>query len=267
MVGQPEGLIYQLEEVVRQAGDLAMDMRPELTVKTKPDGSLVTQADLAVEEFLRENLTGLAPGSLFLGEESEVPELRPGQPVWIVDPIDGTDAYRLGLAYFGVSVALLRDGIFSLAAFYNPFMKEMYLALAGGGATLNGQSIKVAEKRKLACNDFVLGPSNFHRCYEFRMPMKMRSLGSAAQHLAMVADGRSCCAFLQPYIWDVAAGVLLIREGGGTVRFLDGSVFNEDEHLNGNIFDQPILASHPSVWKQLAANISWREGNCAEPSP
>lgn len=247
-----------LEEIVRAAGLMALSLRDKLEVSRKPDGTVVTQADVAVEKFLHENLGALAPDAGFLGEENTSTNLQGQKNLWVVDPIDGTDAYRLGLAYFGVSVALAVDCEPVLGAFYNPFMDEMYLAAAGEGATLNGEPIHVRLGISLDDVCLALGPSNFHRYYSMELPIKMHSLGSTAQHFAMVADGRACCVFCRPHIWDIAAGVLLVSEAGGMTRMLNGDDFCFRDYLENSLFKRPVLAAPPDIWEQLAGKIRWK---------
>jgi len=251
-------LLSRLEDVARRAGALVMEYRPRLQVCRKDDGSVVTQADIAVEHFLFDELTKLTPGAKFIGEERPLPQIAAGDQVWIVDPIDGTDAYRLGLAYFGVSIALVRDGRLETAAFHNPFLDEMYLARRDSGATFNGREINVREAAEIDENDFVLGPSNFHRFYRLDLPVKIHSLGSTAEHLALVADGRASCAFGYASVWDIASGVLLVREAGGLFRFLDGTDYDIAEHLSGRHMRRPFLAAAPQLWPQFAESIRWR---------
>jgi myo-inositol-1(or 4)-monophosphatase len=250
-------LVTRLEEIVRRAGAVAMELRSQLQVRRKEDGTVVTQADLAIEKLLFEELMALTPHAKFLGEERAWPEISDGDEVWIVDPIDGTDAYRHGLAYFGVSVALVRGGRLELAAFHNPFLGEMFLARRDQGATNNGGAMQVRRTDEIDENDFVLGPSDFHRYYRLDLPVKIRSLGSTAEHLALVADGRASCAFGYASIWDIAAGVLLVREAGGLFRFLDGAEYDIIEHLHTQRMRRPFLAAAPQLWRRFADRIDW----------
>ncbi len=255
----PTGELFsQLEVIVRRAGAIQLEMRPRLEVSRKRDGTVVTQADVAVERFLSTELLALTPGAKFLGEERALPEIEPHDRVWVVDPIDGTDAYRHGLAYFGASVAFVHDDQLELAAFFNPFLNEMYLARRGHGATLNGRPLVVRETVEIDENEFALGPSDFHRYYRLDLPVKIRSLGSTAEHLALVADGRAGCAFGYAHIWDIAAGVLLVREAGGLFRFLDGSEFEIGEHLHGHQLRRPWVAAAPQFWRRFADAIHWQ---------
>ena len=247
-----------LENIIRQAGAMAMEMRPHLEVQRKDDGTVVTQADVAVENLLRKRLLELLPESDFLGEEIKAEINGIEGYTWVVDPIDGTDAFRHGLAYFGVSVGLAHDGEIVLAAFYNPMLNELYVARKGEGAYCNGRRMQILHGIALNEESFALGPSDFHIHYHFSLPIKVRSLGSIAQHFALVADGRACCALCRPHLWDIAAGLLLVEEAGGIVRFLDGRSFSARDYLHGELIPSPLLASPPDIWEKIAENINWR---------
>src|SRR6185437_3598969 len=126
---------------MREAGDLARaTAKGPLKKWTKgEDASPVSDGDMAVNKLLHAQLPDLVPGSGWLSEESEDNTARAGATaVWIVDPIDGTRAYISGRADWTISVALIESGRPVLAALYAPVTDEMFLAIAGGGATLNG---------------------------------------------------------------------------------------------------------------------------------
>ncbi|NLH48752.1 MAG: hypothetical protein GX444_09120 [Myxococcales bacterium] len=250
-------LLGTVETIVRRAGQLALDLQPHLEISRKPDGSVVTQADRAVEQLLADELTPLVPGSLFLGEERPMPEMIGDAPVWIVDPIDGTDSYRQGLAYFGVSVGLAVGKQLKLGVFYNPRLDELFGAARGHGAFLNGAPIHVMRDRRLETECFICGPSDFHRSFRFFLPVKVRSLGSTAAHFALVADGRACFCFCRPWIWDVAAGCLLVEEAGGEIRHLDGTPFRIGAFFDGRRISPPLMGGPPEILDQINGLIRW----------
>ncbi len=252
-------MLAELERIVRHAGRMAMDLRPHLDVRRKADGSVVTQADVAIEDFLAAELGRLRPDAAFVGEERPLPAVDANAPAWIVDPIDGTDGYRQGLAYFGVSVGLARGTDFLLAAFFNPQLNEMYLARRGGGATRNGAPIRVQQRAALAADCVVCGPGNFHRVFRAGLRWEVRSFGSTATHLALVADGRICFCVCRPRLWDVGAGVLLVQEAGGAVRYLDGRAFDPSAHYDGRAIRPPLAAGAANLVDAAIAQIGWAE--------
>jgi myo-inositol-1(or 4)-monophosphatase len=199
----------------------------------------------------------LVPEARFLGEERPLPPIERDSLVWVVDPIDGTDSYRQGLAYFGVSVGLLRGGETQFGAFYNPHLEDMFLARRGGGATRNGEQIRVQDRDRVTKDCSVCGSSDFHRFFRFALPLKVRSLGSTAQHLALVADGRVSLCFCHPRVWDIAAAALLVEEAGGVLLYLDRRRFMPGAHLDGKMIRPPLAAGPPALVAEVIDQIDW----------
>ena len=141
-----------LAAIMHDAGDLARaTARGPFKRWTKgDDNSPVTEADIAVNDLLRTRLTALMPAAAWLSEETEELPDRALPLAWVVDPIDGTRAYIAGRADWTVSVALVEDGRPQLAALYAPVSDEMFLALHGRGATLNGATIAVSRGETLS---------------------------------------------------------------------------------------------------------------------
>jgi len=152
---------------------------------------------------------------------------------WIVDPLDGTTNFLHGIPMFAVSIALERDGVLVAGLIYNPVLDETYTAERGKGAFLNDQRIRVAARRKLA--DCVMATGIPHRgrpghdqfikeCRDVMAEVSgIRRFGSAALDLAWVASGRFD-GFWERGIqaWDMAAGIVIVREAGGIVSDMDG---------------------------------------------
>ena len=202
----------------------------EIALKGRID--LVTQTDLAVEELLLEELPRLLPGSTVLAEESHA-SLDPGALTWIVDPVDGTTNYAHGLPIVAVSVALWKGDRVEMSAVHVPMLGELFWAMRGQGAFLNGVRIKVSEEGNMQDSLIATGfPYSFYTevdqiCLRLRRVLLasqgIRRLGSAAVDLAYTACGRFEGYYetgLRP--WDTAAGWLLVEEAGGRVSGLDG---------------------------------------------
>ena len=141
-------LLEEIAALVRQAGEIMLSAR-DIGARTHEKTSaadLVTDYDVAVEAFLKENLPPLVPGSVFCGEE-ELEYVDPGKGwAFIVDPIDGTTNFVRGLSQSAVSVALARDGRVEYGVVWNPYRDELFTAKRGGGAFLNGAPIHVTER-------------------------------------------------------------------------------------------------------------------------
>ena len=227
-------MLEQIMDVVRRAVEIVLsahDIAAGTHEKTSA-ADLVTEYDLAVEAFLKEQLPPLCPGSIFYGEE-EAENADPSRGwAFIVDPIDGTTNFVRGLRQSAISVALARDGQVEYAVVFDPYKNEMFSARRGGGAFLNGAPIHVSGK-PLAEGIFGMGTAIYRREYLeptmrvteqlFRRACDFRRLGAAALDLCDVACGRVELFFeysLCP--WDFAAGSLIITEAGGHISTLQG---------------------------------------------
>jgi myo-inositol-1(or 4)-monophosphatase len=230
-----------LETAMREAGELArVTSRGEFKRWTKgADHSPVSEGDIAVNNFLRARLTALAPEAGWLSEETEdSPTLRAQPTAWIVDPIDGTRAYIAGFPDWTISVALVDRGRPRLAALYAPVTEEMFLAVAGQGATLNGASIAANGGAGLA-GTTMAGPKR----YLDRMaglvtdPLPQPKIHSLALRLTRVAQGALDMALATPgsHDWDLAAADLLVHEAGGAMTDLTGQSlrYNQPHTVHG----------------------------------
>ena len=227
-------MLEQIISIVREAGQIVLSAH-DISARTHEKTSaadLVTEYDVAVENFLKEKLLALLPEAVFFGEEEAGPAHPERGWAFIVDPIDGTTNFVRGLCQSAISVALAKDGAVEYGVIYNPYKDEMFSARRGGGAFLNGQPIHVSEK-PLAQGIFSMGTALYRPEYAaptmrlteqlFRRSCDFRRLGSAALDLCDVACGRVELFFeysLCP--WDYAAGSLLVTEAGGAACALTG---------------------------------------------
>jgi myo-inositol-1(or 4)-monophosphatase len=251
-------LARRLDFAVRlaeEAGRLALRLRPPpgapvATLKGAQDW--LTEADLAVEKFLAQQLSEKFPEDGFQGEETG--RGRSGALRWVIDPIDGTANYARGAARFCISLGLLEDKKPLVGVLVAPALGETFAARSGAGATLNGAPIRAAATTDLARAMVECGWSarrtnaGFFRLVEGVMGSGavLRAGGSGALGLADVAAGR-IDAYVELHInlWDVAAALTILAEAGAVVSpFLDG-----DGATAGN----PILAAAPGIAASLAA--------------
>ena len=229
-----------------------------LQVSLKGPGDFVSRADRDAERTLREELLRVRPGYGFLGEEGTNEE-GDGRHRWIMDPLDGTTNFLHGNPHFCISIGLEREGQMVAGLIYNPVTDDLWTAEKGGGAFMNDRRIRVSARRKL--HDCVIGTQMAHigRGDHPRYLSQMRHLmpevaglrasGSAALDLAYVAAGRLDGFFIDDLdAWDMAAGLVLVREAGGFVTDYRGGkdVFGAREVLAGN---EPI---HDLLRRQLA---------------
>jgi myo-inositol-1(or 4)-monophosphatase len=199
---------------------------------------LVTDADMASQKAIQELVAARFPDHIFLGEEQAAKLLPPQshQLTWIVDPLDGTTNYVHGYPNYAVSVAIARGREVLAGVIYDPLRNECYSASAGHGAWCNGKRLKVSETTSVSSSLVAVSlPARVQRdspdLLDFvevvQVCQAVRRSGSAALNLAHVASG-ALDAFWATHIqpWDVAAGILLIREAGGIVTARDSTEFD-----------------------------------------
>ncbi len=205
----------------------------QLQVSVKGPADFVSTADLRAEKTLRQELQKARPGYGFLMEESGETPGSEGRHRWIVDPLDGTTNFLHGIPHFAISIALEREGEIVAGVIYEPTRDEMYWAEKGVGTYLNERRLRVSARRQLP--DSLIGTGipfrerGDHKRYLATLGAVMgatagvRRPGAAALDLAYVAAGRYDGYWefgLSP--WDIAAGILLVREAGGYVSDLSG---------------------------------------------
>jgi myo-inositol-1(or 4)-monophosphatase len=220
-----------------------------LQVSLKGPRNFVTAADRRAEEIVYEELAKARPDYGFLGEEGGAREGSDKTHRWIVDPLDGTTNFLHGIPHFAVSIALERNGAIVAALTYNPANNELYVAERGKGAFLNDQRLRVAARRNTADAVVACGLPHYgrgdltlarHEIFAAQQSYAgLRRYGAATLDLAYVAAGRFDVFWerdLSP--WDMAAGILLVREAGGFATDLDGgdSPLTKRQVIAGNEF-------------------------------
>lgn len=224
-------MINQLIDIVKSASEL---MLTDSFCINQKDGfaNIVTSSDVAVQEFLRNKLTELLPGSGFLCEEEDMHDLNHPY-TWIIDPIDGTANYSRGIRECAICVGLKHDSEMEMAVVYLPRTNELFHAIKGQGAFLNGESIHVSERpfqNAILCTAL----SVYHKEYTkvcsdiitetFLQCNDIRRFGAAAPELCYLAMGR--CELYFEYLlspWDFAAASLILQEAGGCLCDLQGN--------------------------------------------
>jgi myo-inositol-1(or 4)-monophosphatase len=241
-----------LSAAVRDAGALALTtFQGALKHWTKgQQNSPVSEADLAVDVLLKDRLC--TPDVAWLSEETEDDPARlDARRVWVVDPIDGTRAYIAGLPDWVISVALVEGGRPTVAALFAPVTGELFMAIAGGGATHNGAPISVSPGATLA-GARIAGPKRAMEDLAKHEPslVVQPRIPSLALRLARVAQGTFDAAYAggNSHDWDLAAADLLVHEAGGILTTLAGeaAVYNRPEPVHG-----PLVASSRSRAKLL----------------
>lgn len=250
-----------VQAAIKAGRSLARDFGEvqNLQVSLKGPGDYVSQADRKAEEIVYNELSRARPGYSFLMEEGGEVEGTDGQHRWLVDPLDGTTNFLHGIPLFAVSIGLERQGQLVAGVIYNPAMDELYTAERGGGAFLNDRRMRVAARQRLV--DSVIGTGIPHlgrgnhgrAVVDLRNAMAetagIRRLGSAALDLAYVAAGRMDGFWedaLSP--WDMAAGIMMVREAGG---------FATDRHGKQDMFDNgTVVAGNEAIHGQLVKMLA-----------
>ena len=228
------GEIATIETLLREAADREILPRfRHIHATCKADGSLLTEADLAVNRRLREALHRHFPAIGFLSEEMPEAEqkaaLTRGKPLWVLDPIDGTSNYAAGIPFFGISLALVGDGRVTAGFTLDPCRGEFFHAVAGGGAYCNHQRLRppcpaVPFEQTLAMVDLKRLPGPLRERLVSSPPYhSQRNFGACVLEWAWLAAGRGHLLLHGGQkLWDLAAGQLLLTEAGGHCRTLTG---------------------------------------------
>lgn len=254
------------EAIAREAGKRIVQQRSAgFTVSLKAKNDLVTDVDRATEVFIRDQLHRLFPDDTVFGEEYGLDAPRKSSPSrrqWLVDPIDGTINFTMGIPMYCVSIALQSDNNSVVGVIYDPSRDELFSARRGGGAMLDGQPISTSAETELENALLVTGfparrsPEYDQTLEQFtvltRESRGVRRLGSAAIDLAYVAAGRLDGFWeygLSP--WDTAAGYLLVQEAGGTVTDIQNQHYTCHEPsllaTNGHIHNTMLTTLARSI--------------------
>ncbi len=205
----------------------------KLQVSKKSPSDFVTNSDLKAEKIIIEELEKARPNFSFISEENGIKKNKDTNNTWIIDPIDGTINFLHGIPHFAISIALKSNNEIISGLIYDPIKDEMFYAEKNNGTFLNNQRVRVSKKNNFEDCLFATG-GKLNTDPDF---INRRS-GSAALDLAYVAAGRYDGYFQKNLnIWDIAAGIILVKEAGGII-----------ENLNlDNIKNVKVIASNPNI--------------------
>ena len=228
--------------LIRDFGELE-----QLQVSIKGPSDFVTNADTKAEKIIIDELTKSRKNYSILSEESGSKENKDIDNVWIIDPIDGTINFLHGVPHFAISIALKSNNEIVSGLIYDPIKDEMFYAEKNNGAYFNNKRIRVSKRKKIEECLFASGEiDNENIKQKINTKLSIRKSGSAALDMAYVASGRYDGYFQKNLnLWDIAAGIIIVKEAGGQVNDLNLK-------QNNNI---DITASSSSINEQLLKNL------------
>jgi myo-inositol-1(or 4)-monophosphatase len=235
--------------VVAAASDILVPDFGRSEFHYKPDGSVITPADVAMQQRLQSELAEAWPAYAMLGEEMSDAQQRAAMAeakgYWCIDPLDGTNNFASGMPFFAVSVALVIDGLQQLGLIYDPLRNEVFSALRNGGAFLNGKALRVPDSKPFVENviaeiDMKRLPKDLAVRLVTEEPFSsQRNIGSSALDWCWLAAGRyNVYLHGGQMMWDYAAGSLIFQEAGGYSKSLDGEAV-----FRGELEVRSVLAS------------------------
>jgi myo-inositol-1(or 4)-monophosphatase len=260
--------LTRLEQIISNASDeILTPFINNTTAQRKSDGSIVTEADIQMQNTLHKELANFAPEVTLLGEEMEASAqqriIDSSDAYWCLDPLDGTNNFHHGVPLFSVSVALVSEQKIKAGLVYDPVRKEMFSALAGHGLRINGVAHEKSEQPQRLGD--CLASVDFKRLEVFRRehlvrhtPFKsQRNAGSCALEWAWLAAGRlQLLLHGGEKLWDYAAGVLLNAEAGGiSCGFARESIFNN------SLESRPVLAASTATLHRAWADFLLSDPN------
>ena len=252
-------LLELAQQAARDAGEVLQSWRKRFTVREKGPADLVTEADEAAQRTIHELIHSRFPDHKFLGEEGLSRTAGDSPYHWIIDPLDGTSNYVHGYPYYAVSIGLECDEELLVGVIYDPTRDDMFTATRGGGAALNNCAIHTSSVAELSQAMLVASfppgvrpehPAIARFLRVLPHAQTIHRTGSAALNLAYLAAGRIEAFWsgsLKP--WDMAAGVLIVREAGGRVTRMDGTAL--DLHVP-DLLSSNGSAIHEELQKRLA---------------
>ena len=226
--------------LIRDFGELE-----KLQVSAKGPSDFVTNADLKAEKIIVEELAKAKRDYSIVSEESVNEINNDKNNTWIIDPIDGTTNFLHGIPHFAISIALKSNNEIVSGLIYDPIKDEMFYAEKNNGAYLNNQRIRVSNKKKIDNCLFATGGNNIEQI-KFKKNATLRRTGSAALDMAYVAAGKFDGYFQKNLkIWDIASGIILIKEAGGIINDIDVNKYEIEK----------VLASSVEINEKLIENL------------
>lgn len=257
--------IEDLKKIVVEAGELAQLYYGKVTKSLKADLSIVTEADAAIEDFLKLALAGLVPDYGFIGEETaESRAPAPGEDhAWIVDALDGTRAFAARLPLWTPAVCLMKGDRPVAGAAFNPVTGELFWADRDGPAFCNDEPLRPRLGSQLKPNTIILGPTNLHRMFSVDFPGRIYCLGAPIYQLCLVAKGSVEGYFFDPSInlWDLALPSILLERCGAVLCYASGRPVDLSELMDRRTIPEPVFAGGAEMVEILRSRVAYRGAN------
>ena len=225
------------KNLIRDFGELE-----KLQVSVKGPSDFVSNADTKAEKIIIEELSKTKKNYSIISEEDGSKINQDTDNVWIIDPIDGTTNFLHGVPHFAISIALKTNNEIVSGLIYDPIKDEMFYAEKNSGAFFNNRRIRVSSKKEINSCLFATGGKDDGK----KIDLNIRKSGSAALDMAYVASGRYDGYFQKNLnLWDIAAGIIIVKEAGGQVNDLN---LKQNNNIN-------IIASSSSINEKLLKNL------------
>lgn len=250
------------KEVLEQAGSIALQHFQKVTPSFKSNHTYVTEADLAVQAYLRTEFEKRFPSAGLIGEEENLrkPPSRNG-PCFVIDPIDGTASFVAGMPIWGISVGIVEKLRPVAGYFYMPVTKDFFWSSLDGGTYRNGVRAHMRPFEELHSESVLLTESQLHMKYRIDPAFlgKVRSLGSTVAHLCYTATGSADAVLTgRVHVWDLASGFSMLFANGGCARYIGGEEFEfTDAILSGQKLQMPVIAGDKRIIERFLRVVSY----------
>jgi myo-inositol-1(or 4)-monophosphatase len=247
-------LIRFAVDTVQQAGELALRYYGKGNPEIKFDEELVTEAELNLSDFFRNQLRAKFPEHRIFGEETMAVGYThdAGGHVWVFDRLDGVANFQAGIPVWGISMALLENFWPVLGVFYMPVTRDLFYAQAGEQAFHGDRKLSIPDQPEINNESLLFTYSRFNNHYRTSFPGKIRNLGCTAAHICYVALGRAEAALMGHVSYqDLAAAQIILEAAGGEIRKVDGDKFQLNEHLDGGRIEDHLMAARKGKHEEL----------------
>lgn len=246
-------------QVIRRSGEEALSYYGKGSLRQKFDEALVTEAELRLREFFRDQLYGHFPEHQVFSSNEKKGDgyTHEGKRyMWIYDSLDGVANFQAGIPIWGMSLALLENYWPLFGIYYMPVTGDLFHARAGGKAFRGNEEIRVSPQTQMDDESLLLVYSRFHHHFRSLFPGKMRDMGCTGAHLCYVAMGRAEAALISNETYQgLAASSIIMEAAGGGIYRMDGSLLALSDYLDGRRIGEPLLAATRETCQQVLASL------------